>query len=112
VFVAIQAGVIQLLVENSDNKELWSRSIKFDKINTTNNIILLKNYTIDLFDHIKIRITALENSDYSIYSVRKASDQLPDNELVNYVEVGRPIYLYIYDNSVECFDGQFSNDAN
>lgn len=81
-------------------------------MNASNNVIMLQNYTVELFDHINIKIVALDNIDYSIYSVRKGSDQLPDNAQLNFAEVGRPIYLYLYDKGVQCFSGALSDEQN
>jgi hypothetical protein len=98
------------LIEDSKEKELWRKGLKFNKADPSKNSIQLKEFTVEFLDHLSIKIKALDNADYSIYSTKKGSSEKEDT--IGFVEVGRPYYLYIANEKQQCLDGQLDAVRN
>ncbi len=71
--MAVQAGEIEIVMEDSKEVELWRKGLKFNKADPAKNVIQLKEFTVKFLEHISIKIKALDNADYSIYSSIKGS---------------------------------------
>ena len=82
--------------------------VKYDKFNTNNNKFTFRTNVSLVMSYISIKVTAIENSDYSVIHYFHKDARKPND--INTVEVGRPKNIVFNNNSTQCIRGKTNDD--